>query len=75
MFKIRHRRNISSIIGDFSVKKLMFPVIKAPLPRPKTLSMDDYLEFVQFNMRHAFDKRAYAKWKKMLAVNVPFFVK
>jgi hypothetical protein len=54
------------------MKKLNLPIIKGALKEPRTLSMDEYLEFVQFNLRHAFDKRAYAQWKKMLAVNVPF---
>ena len=54
------------------MKELKLPVIKTSLSEPKTLSMDEYLKFVQFNLKHAFDRRAYAKWKKMLAVNVPF---
>ena len=54
------------------MKKLKFPIIKGPLPEPKRLSMDDYLKFVEFNLKHAFDKKAYTKWKKLLIVNVPF---
>ena len=54
------------------MKKLNLPVMKAPLPQARTLSMDEYLKFVQFNLKHAFDKKAYAKWKKMSVVNVPF---
>ncbi len=57
------------------MKKLKLPVIKVSLAQPKTLSMDDYFKFVQFNLKHAFDKAAYAKWKKMLVVNVPFCIK
>ena len=57
------------------MKKLKLPVIKGPLTGPRTLSMDDYLEFVQFNLKHAFNRKAYAKWKKMLIVNVPFSIK
>ncbi len=56
------------------MKKLNLPIIKTPLSQPKILSMDDYLKFVQFNLKYAFDKRAYAKWKKMLAVNVRFVI-
>ena len=55
--------------------KLKLPIIKGPLKEARTLSMDEYLEFVQFNLRHTFDKRAYAQWKKILAVNVPFSLK
>ena len=57
------------------MKELKLPVIKKPLSEPKALSMDEYLEFVQFNLKHAFDKKAYAKWKRMLSVNVPFSLK
>ncbi len=57
------------------MKELKFPIIKNLHSDARILSMDDYLKFVQFNLRHAFDKKAHAKWKKMLAVNVPFFIK
>ena len=57
------------------MKKLKLPIFKAPLPQAKILSMDDYLKFVQFNLKHAFDKKAYAKWKKMIAVDAPFSLK
>ncbi len=57
------------------MKKLKFPIIKGLLSESKSLSMNDYLKFVQFNLKHAFDKQAYAKWKKMLVVNVPFVIK
>ena len=57
------------------MKKLKLPVFKEPLPPPRILSMDEYLEFVQFNLKHAFDKKAYTEWKKISAVNVPFRIK
>lgn len=57
------------------MKKLKLPVIKAPMPKPKILSMNDYLKFVQFNLKNAFDKKAYAKWKRKLAVNAKFALK
>jgi len=57
------------------MRKLKLPILKGPLPEPKVLSMDDYLEFVEFNLKHNFDKKAYRKWKKMSAVNVPFRLK
>ena len=57
------------------MKKLKFPVINGPLAQPRALSMDEYLKFVQFNLKHAFDKKAYARWKKMLAVHVRFSIK
>ncbi len=57
------------------MKKLKLPIIREVISKPKVLSMNDYLKFVQFNLEHAFDKKAYTKWKKMLVVNVPFFIK
>ena len=57
------------------MKKLKLPVIKEPMSAPRTLSMDEYWEFVQFNLKYAFNRKAYAKWKKMIAVDVPFVLK
>ena len=51
------------------------PVIKEMKEEKKILSMDEYVEFVQFNLKHTLDKKAYEKWKKMLVVNVPFSIK
>ena len=57
------------------MKKLKLPRIKEPLGEARILSMDEYLKFVQFNLKYAFDKKAYAKWKEMLIVNEPFVIK
>ena len=57
------------------MKKLKLPVIKKSDSKPKILSMDEYLKFVQFHLTHTFDKKAYAKWKKLLVVNMPFSMK
>lgn len=54
---------------------LRLPIIHKRFSRAKALSMDEYLKFVHFNLKHTFDKKAYAEWKKILAVNVPFLVK
>lgn len=51
------------------------PIIKATQPQKRIFSMDEYLKFVQFNLKHTFDKKIYAKWKKMIVVNVPFSLK
>ena len=53
-------------------KKLNLPIIKGLISKTKVLSMDEYLKFVQFNLKHSFDKKSYRKWKKLLTVNVPF---
>jgi len=57
------------------MKELKLPVIKKTVAKDKVLSMNEYLKFVQFNLEHAFDRKAYAKWKKMLVVDEPFFIK
>ena len=55
------------------MKDLNLPIIKGPMKEPKALSMDEYLQFVEFNLTQMpFDRKAYAKEKKLMAVNVPF---
>ena len=54
---------------------LRLPIIHERFSRGRALSMDEYLKFVQLNLKYTLDKKAYAKWKKILAVNVPFLVK
>lgn len=56
-------------MNDFSL-----PIIKETNTQKRILSMDEYLKFVQFNLKNTFDKKAYEKWKKMLVVNVPFSI-
>ena len=50
------------------------PIIKEADIQKRVLSMDEYLEFVQFNLKYTVDKNSYAKWKKMIVVNIPFSV-
>jgi len=57
------------------MKKLNLPVIKEVMPEARWLSMDNYLKFVLFHLKYTFDEKANRKWKKMLAVNIPFFLK
>jgi len=57
------------------MKDLKLPIIKGIMSKAKVLSMDEYFKFVQFNLKHAFNKKAYTKWKKMSVVNVPFSLK
>jgi hypothetical protein len=56
------------------MKKLKLPIIRGPMPEKKCLSMDDYLKFVNFNLKYTFNEVANKEWKKMLAVNVPFSI-
>ena len=39
---------------------------------PKILTMDEYLEFCDFNRQHNFDAEAYAWWKEKSIVTEPF---
>ncbi|MBF0216336.1 MAG: hypothetical protein HQL30_05000 [Candidatus Omnitrophica bacterium] len=55
--------------------KLNFPVIKGLKPNKKILSMDEYLEFVTFNLKYTVDREAVRRWKRKLRVNVPFVIK
>jgi hypothetical protein len=57
------------------MQKLNLPVIQEKLPDGKVLTMDEYLEFVLFNLKHNFDRKAYEESKKLSNVDVPFFLK
>ena len=52
---------------------LNLPIIKDyhPLP-PPVLSMEEYIDFCQFNWDYLIDKEFYRKQKKNIAVDVPF---
>lgn len=57
------------------MEELNFPVIKKPLPDAKWLSMEDYVKFVNFNLKYTLDRKANRKWKRFLAVKAPFSFK
>ena len=57
------------------MEKLRFPVIRKPLPSARKLSMNEYLEFVQANLKLFFDRKAYRARKKKESVNVLFSLK
>ena len=55
---------------------LNLPIIKDYVPPPdRILSMDEYIEFCQFNWENLVDKEAYWEQKKIMAVDVPFRIK
>lgn len=57
------------------MKDLNLPIIKGEdIFNKKSLSMDDYLKFVLFNLKYTVDIEAVRKWKKELTVNVPFLL-
>jgi len=54
---------------------LKFPIIKGPQREPRILSMEEYIEFCQFNWENLVDKEAYREWKKVMAIDAPFRIK
>ena len=54
------------------MKEFDLPIIKDLKLSSRILSMDEYLDFVDFNLKNAFDAQAYAKWKKLLIVKERF---
>lgn len=55
------------------MEDLNLPIIKGEdIFNKKYLSMDDYLKFVLFNLKHTVNIKAVREWKKELAVNVSF---
>ena len=55
------------------MKDLNLPNTNGATPQPdRILSMEEYLEFVQFNLDNLFDKDSYFRWKETIAVNAPF---
>jgi len=51
------------------------PVIKGMKENRRIFSMDEYHQFVMFNLKNAFDREAYKWWKERLVVNIPFSLK
>ena len=56
-------------------EKLNFPVFKKPLPGPPILTMDQYVQFVEFFVKHLLNLEAYHEEKKHALVDVPFQLK
>ncbi len=54
---------------------LKFPVPEEPLPPPRSLSMDDYLQFVLTNLQYTVDLDACRKVKLKQIVTEPFSLK
>lgn len=56
------------------MQDLNLPIIKdgEDIYNKKTVSMDDYLKFVEFNLRHVIDIKMFEAQRRMLMVDVPF---
>lgn len=57
-----------------NMEKLNLPIIKAEVPLPKWLSMEDYIDFVNLNLKYTIDKRTVREQKKLAAVNTLFLL-
>ena len=58
------------------MKELKLPIFKSKkFSEPPVLSMDQYYEFVKFNLKYTLNRKAYNKWKKLMAVDVLFVLK
>jgi hypothetical protein len=51
---------------------LKLPIIKEDMPPDPVLSMDAYLEFVEFGWLHLTDRQAVEEQEKRERVDVPF---
>ena len=54
------------------MKKLNLPIMRKDVAPPRSLSMDDYLKFVDYYLKSSFNKKSYAIWKRKRFVSVPF---
>ena len=54
------------------MEKLNLPVIGGRLLYAGHLSMDDYLKFIEINLKLTVDRKALRKQKRQTAVNVAF---
>lgn len=50
------------------------PIIKGDVMPSPVLSMDEYLQFVEFCWKNTFNREADEEWRKISAVNVPFIL-
>lgn len=57
------------------MEKLRLPDFKGCLPAKKPLSMDEYLKFVIFNLRHTFKNKLSKKMRRAQIVRAPFAIK
>lgn len=46
------------------MEKLKFPIICGHTPDAKRLSMDDYLKFVDFNVKYTLNRKVYKNGKR-----------
>ncbi len=57
------------------MKDIKLPIFKSKDHKDRCLSMEDYLKFVLFNLKHTVDIVSARKLARKAAVNVPFVFK
>ncbi|MEK6715699.1 MAG: hypothetical protein AABY43_06630 [Candidatus Omnitrophota bacterium] len=57
------------------MNNLNLPPLKLPNLKAKPFSMDEYLAFVNFNLKYTVDIKEARRQKKAAFVNVPFSLK
>ena len=58
-----------------SMDKLNLPILKAGIPLPRSLSMEDYIKFVTLNLKYTIDRKAVREQKRLAVINERFFLK
>jgi hypothetical protein len=53
-------------------RDLKLPIMKGRGPKDRHLSMDNYLKFVIFNLRHIVDMKAGRRLKREMLAGKPF---
>lgn len=75
MLRRKFTRSSWRVFKNSHMDKLNLPIIKQAIAEPRSLSMGEYLEFVNFNLKYTVDREASRNWKKKLFVDVRFFFK
>jgi hypothetical protein len=53
-------------------KKLKLPIVRKDVAPPRSLSMDDYLKFVNLHFKYGLNRKSRTLWKMKQIVKVPF---
>ncbi len=57
------------------MEKLNLPIIKQKISKIKNLSMDDYVKFVNLNIRYTLDRKIDREIRKLRSVEQAFLIK
>ncbi len=68
--RIQLDKLIAKLGKGMSIKEIKY--CRGPKYPPRPLSMEEFLKWNEFNLKYNVDRKAYKKWKRLSAVNVPF---